>query len=712
MNEIDGTAQLTVTLDPIHSEQVTVNYATADGTGSSGAQGGADCATDGVDFVAIAATELVFAPSEATKTIDVEICNDGVHEDLVEKFSVRLSGQQNAGMSDSTGEVQITDDEDPPTLSFQDDDITVDEADGSIAFVVELTGTSDKTVTVKYATADDSATSPADFTAPPSNARLSFAPGVATQTITLAVKDDSLDEDDEESFTLTLSEPSNAELTDEDATGRITDDDDPPALSVEGGTVPEDITERNANNGLVFTVSLKDGQGNSTVSGRDVSVDYTTVSGTGATGATEGDDFTATSGTLRIDAGQRSGTVTVPILDDALDEDDETFTLQLSSEQNATLDTNAGDHTATGTITDNDADAELSVENARATEGGTVTFTVTLDPVKATDVDVSYSTSNGSATGGTACTGDADYVQTSGTLTIPAQGTTETITVETCTDSIDESDEETFKLRLTSSDAVAPGDSATGIILDAQALPQLSVNDPAAVVEGNPGTNVPGGSKVAFEVTLSPASGRKVTVDYATMGGTATQGVDYNAKSGTLTFVPGGSTTQTVEVTFIKDLTDEDDENFTLELSNATNADFGDNSGEATITDDDGEPGLTVTNPARVSENAGIVTFTVTLSPASSKPVTISYSTREGTAEIHEDYLPTQAHALRFDPGETAKTIDVVLVNDTVEEDSETFSLVITRSTGNDLNAIFLDDTGEVTILYDDRTSGGGGSGG
>ena len=700
-DEDDGVVQLTVTLSPTHSEQVTVNYATADGT----ATGGADCATDGVDFVAVAATEVVFAPNEGTRTVDVEICDDVVDEDLVERFTVRLSGQQNAGLTDSTGEVQIIDDEDPPTLSFQSDDVTVAEADGSIAFVVELSGPSEKTVTVKYATADGSATSPADFTAPPSNATLSIVPGVTSQTITLAVADDSLDEADEETFTLTLSEPTNATLDDEDATGRITDDDGPPALSVTGGSVAEDITERNQNNGLVFTVSLD------SVSGRDVSVAYTTVSGT----ATEGDDFTATFGTLAILAGERSRTITVPILDDALDEDDETFTLQLSSEQNATLDTGAGDDTATGTITDNDANAELTVGNARATEGRSITFTVTLDPVKATDVEVSFSTSNGSATGGADCTGSADYVQTSGTLTIAAQETTETITVETCTDDIDEADEETFKLRLTSSDAVAPSDSATGIVEDAQGLPQLAVNDPAAVVEGNPGTNVPGGSKVAFEVTLSPASGRAVTVDYATVGGTATEGVDYAAKSGTLTFA-AGETTKTVEVTLIKDLIDEDDESFTLELSNPTNAAFGDDSGAATITDDDGEPGLSVNDPT-VRESDGIVTFTLTLSPASSKTVTLSYYTQSGTAVALEDYLPVLVARFEFAPGEVTKTVDVVLVNDTLVEDDETFELRLSQIHGAPLNANMLKHIGVATIRDDDvarahATIGGGSSGG
>ena len=82
-----------------------------------------------------------------------------------------------------------------------------------------------------------------------------------------------------------------------------------------------------------------------------VAVDYTTVNGS----ADAGDDYTATSGTLRFSAGETSKTVGVPIVDDAIEENDETLTLTLSNATEADL----KDTTATGTIEDNDQAVEV-----------------------------------------------------------------------------------------------------------------------------------------------------------------------------------------------------------------------------------------------------------------------------------------------------------------------------------------------------------------
>ena len=74
-----------------------------------------------------------------------------------------------------------------------------------------------------------------------------------------------------------------------------------------------------------------------------------------------------------------------------------------------------------------------------------------------------------------------------------------------------------------------------------------------------------------------------VTVDYATHDGTATAGQDYTAKSGTLTFAPG-ETTKTVSVPVLADTNvDENDENFTLDLANASGAELAKGTGTGTI---------------------------------------------------------------------------------------------------------------------------------
>jgi len=118
------------------------------------------------------------------------------------------------------------------------------------------------------------------------------------------------------------------------------------------------------------------------------------------------------------------------------------------------------------------------------------------------------------------------------------------------------------------------------LTVDFTETPNVSIGD-VAVTEGNTGT-----VDAVFPVTLSAASSQTVTVDYATLDGSAVAGEDYQAQSGTLTFQPG-ETTQTITVAVIGDTPDETNEAFFVNLSAATNANIDDGQGEATINDDD-----------------------------------------------------------------------------------------------------------------------------
>ena len=81
-----------------------------------------------------------------------------------------------------------------------------------------------------------------------------------------------------------------------------------------------------------------------------------------------------------------------------------------------------------------------------------------------------------------------------------------------------------------------------------------------------------------FAVSLSAATGRVVTVDYATTDDSARAGLDYEASSGTLTFSPG-VTTQLLTVPILDDQQDEPSETFFVTLSNPTNATLADSQG-------------------------------------------------------------------------------------------------------------------------------------
>ena len=183
------------------------------------------------------------------------------------------------------------------------------------AFTVTLIDPSGQTVTVKYATANGSATAPADYTAVPLT-MLTFSVGQTAKTVNVAIKGDLLNESNETLF-VNLSALVNAVIGDGQGLGSITDNDPTPLLTINDVTVSEgDSGTLNA----VFTVSLL------AASGRNLTVQYATANGT----ATAPGDYTALPlTTLSFAPGQTSKTVNVAVKGDLLDEPNETFFVNL-----------------------------------------------------------------------------------------------------------------------------------------------------------------------------------------------------------------------------------------------------------------------------------------------------------------------------------------------------------------------------------------------
>ena len=290
------------------------------------------------------------------------MAGDALDEDD-ETFEVNLSNVTSATISDPRGIGTILDNDALPSVSIGD--ITVAEGDtGTVAatFAVTLNAPSGRPVTVGYATANNSASSPADYTA--ASGLVSFAAGETSKQVTVLVAGDALDEGDE-SFFVNLATPTNATIGDSQGVGTISDDDPLPALSINDVTVTEGSS---GSPNATFTVSLN------VPSGRIVTVDYATTNGT----ATAPADYASTTGTLPFAAGETTRTITVPVTGDTIDELEETFTITLSGPLNATI----GDDHGVGTITDDDAPPSLSVSDVTVTEGNGSTvsavFNVTL----------------------------------------------------------------------------------------------------------------------------------------------------------------------------------------------------------------------------------------------------------------------------------------------------------------------------------------------
>ena len=235
----------------------------------------------------------------------------------------------------------------------------------------------------------------------------------------------------------------------------------------------------------------------------------------------------------------------------------------------------------TGAVAAASALPTLSVANGSATEGSLIRFPLTLSAAPGEIVSVQCIASF--ETGDTAAA--ADLASDNSTATIQMGSTSGSCAISSAQDTIDE-ENETFTVTLSnpSSNAqLATDPTAKGTINDNDDPPTLSVGDLSAD-EGD--TSI---STWSFTVTLSTASGKTVTVDYATSaetGDTATSGTDFVVDNGTLTFNPGVVTRQ-FHVIVDGDTTVEDDETFTVTLSNPSNATISDATAKGTIENDD-----------------------------------------------------------------------------------------------------------------------------
>jgi hypothetical protein len=219
-------------------------------------------------------------------------------------------------------------------------------------------------------------------------------------------------------------------------------------------------------------------------------------------------------------------------------------------------------------------------------------------------------------------------------------------------------------------------------------IPALSIND-VAMTEGQSGTKI-----LNFTVTLSGASNITVAANYATANGTATAGSDYVSTSGTVTFNPGDLLTKSFGVTLTGDQVVEPDETFFVNLSNPTDASLSKAQGTGTIQNDDGAGAVISFSQGTysASEDAGFVTIRINRTSVTSTAVTVDYATSDfgapaacnalgNLASSRCDFI-TAVGTLRFAPGETQKTFNILINRDSYAENSEFFSIALSNLTG------------------------------
>jgi len=245
--------------------------------------------------------------------------------------------------------------------------------------------------------------------------------------------------------------------------------------------------------------------------------------------------------------------------------------------------------------------------------------------------------------------------------------------------------------RVRSGDTVHSRSSGLSLeALEGRCVPTGFAIGDATIAEGTSGTRF-----VELAVTLPAPATKSVQVDFQTVAGSARAGSDFGAVSGTLTFARGQSR-QIIRVPVIGDRVPEFSESFDVVLQRARGAKIADGRGTVTILDS--SPRISIAAPSFALDGrdgrGGVLTFTVSLSTAYDRAVSVQFQTADGIstpgladrAVAGEDYVAASG-LLTFAPGETKKTISIQVLSNVIPEYDEYFRVFLFNATEGLLTA-------------------------
>jgi len=675
--------------------------------------------TDGVsadDFVfeQVKTDTLTFAAEDTSPQEITLLVQGDTTPEPTEGFTVTLSEAQNAtiGQARATGTIQ--DDDGEPMLSIaavnavQDEGNTGDDPATEFTFKVTRTGDLSGSSTVNWEVSGrgDTQAFPEDFVGGmlPSST-LTFDPEVSEKEIIVSVNGDMNPEFDE-GFTVALSEPTNADISQATATGTILSDDNDQDTVIGFGDQDQESEQDEGNIGshpYVFTLFRQGALGITS------SVEVAFNAGT----TTDSDFAVLPEATQVVEFGPNESTreVTVEVSGDTEFEPDETFSLSLQNPVNAEIgiEPMEGDIFEFTIKNDDDEPGSEPVHSIAPSkwehpEGDDGNITPYIFAVTRTGPDLE---TEGSSVNVVFNQGDTDSFDFGGPLPVtqlvefgPGEDS-KLVTYPVIGDTDATEDDETFSLSLESVDNAVIDESAAeanGVIKNDDALPTISIAPKYMFPEGDSGAQTP----FRFQVTRSGDLGGPSSVQVAFDQG-STNGEDFAGglpTTQTVDFLPNMAS-RDISYSVAGDDVPEGEEIFNLVLQEATGAviDDANKTAEGIIQEDDANS-IYISDVQIEEGNDGSTTdavFTVSLSSPVNAPVTVDFATADGTATAGSDYTAVSG-TLTFASGETEQEVRVPITGDGAVEPNESFFVNLS----NPVNDVIADGQGEATIIDDD----------
>ncbi len=591
---------------------------------------------------------ITFYSNQLKKTFDVTATDDAVNDDgesLTVGFG-RLPREVSAG-SPATSLINLRDNDAVVRVYFDQPTYTAEEGGGAASVRVRLSKDAIRDVTIPLTAVFEGGATKNDVAGVPEH--ITFGRGESEKTFNVTATDDDVD-DDGESLTLGFGTLPDGFDPGKTATSSVNiRDNDDPVVTVSFGQATYEGVE--GGGAVVVRVNL------SAIPERQVTIPLTATPGNGASAS----DFSDVPESIVFTSGQTAKDFVVTVIDDDIDDDGETLTFAIGTLPERV---NVGSPSTTVVrLSDND-DPVVTISFGAAEytseEGGQaarISLSLSADPERKVTIPLNVTPGNGAT--------EADF-RVSPNVIFNSGETEKNVELVAVDDDVDD-DGETVVLGLGALPAmVNAGDRTTATVT-------LTDNDERGVIVSVSELAIPEGDAGSYSVALRSGPTGTVTIDVTGMENT-----DVSVDPSQLTF-----TAQDWDVLQEVGVRTQDDDDAVADRVTlnhvASGGDYGNVVAPSVVVTviEDEKPAMTVGNQ-RATEGAGAMVFTVTLDMPSSKEATVKYATSNGTAFAGEDYRITQG-TLRFAALQTRQTISVPLIDDSVDEDPETFTLSLTE---------------------------------